>query len=580
MNHKTFWPKFAAWLLLGSLIAVHLFLISNTFFIDPAGNFKVAVGGYGDIPLHLTQISKFAFNKLDNLNDPIFFGAKLQYPFVLNFISGWLLKITQNWELALLLPVMLLCVANIILLLIIYKRFLRNTLMAALAVIIFFLGSGWGVYPFVVKAIQSHQSAGEFVQMLVNNDISTINKSDANTSEQNIDFGAPLSMSFLHQRTFFLGLFGFLALLLLILQIRAKPSWWWSAAAGLILGLMPLWHTHSFVATCIMMTIFILAAIINKERQFIYHLLSISLIGFVLAIPQVLFLMNSKGFLKTGSGFIKFRLGWMIEPGIGAVQFGQSPRTVWSWQYLEFLWINFGLLLPSFLVAAIALLSKRLKKILTGPAFFYHWVFVALGLAYFAVNQTIKFQPWDFDNNKILVYWQLFAAPIVVYFFAKLLANKKARRLILLGLFTILVISSGVVDMIPRIFKNRSQMPIIFDVAAQKTAKYIRENIDEQDLILTGISHLNPVASLAGRSVLVGYPGWLWTRGINYGSREASLRNFYQNPTQSDKLLKDFPIKYILFDSTVQYDFNTQKDKFDQIFNKVFEAGDYALYKI
>jgi uncharacterized membrane protein len=117
-------------------------------------------------------------------------------------------------------------------------------------------------------------------------------------------------------------------------------------------------------------------------------------------------------------------------------------------------------------------------------------------------------------------------------------------------------------------------------VAAQKTAQYIRENISEHDLILTGTSHLNPVASLAGRSVLVGYPGWLWTRGINYQEREASLRNFYQNPSRSGELLKDFPIKYVLFDNTVKYDFNAQKYIFDQTFNKVFEAGDYVLYKI
>jgi hypothetical protein len=580
MNQKSLWPKIAAWLLLGLLAAGHLYLISKTFFIDALGNFRVAVNGYGDIPLHLTQISKFAFNKLDNLNDPIFFGARLQYPFVLNFISGLLLKITQSWELALLLPVMVLCVVNIILLLIIYKKFLKNTILAALAVVIFFLGSGWGIYPLAVKAVQSHQPLGEFFQTLVDNDVSTINKSDAKENEQNIDFGAPLSMSFLHQRTFFLGLFGFLTLLLLILQTRAKPGWRWPIVGGLIFGLMPLWHTHSFIAAFIMIIIFLLAAIKEKNRQFIYQLSLILAIGSVLAIPQIIFLISSKEFLRASSGFIKFRIGWMVEPDIGSVQFGQSPRTVWNWRYLEFLWINFGLLLPSFLITTVALLSKRLKQILAGPTYFYYWVFIALGLAYFAAVQFIKFQPWDFDNNKILVYWQLFAVPIIVYFFAKLLVNKKIWSVVLFGLFTILTISSGLIDMIPRVLKNRAQMPIIFDVSAQKTAQFIKENISEHDLILTGTSPLNVVASLTGRSVLVGYAGWLWTRGINYQSRETSLRKFYQKPTRSDKLLKDYPIKYILFDNTVKYDFNAEKIKFDQIFNNIFESGDYVLYKI
>jgi hypothetical protein len=580
MDKKTLWPSLAAWTLLGSLITVHLFLISNTFFVDALGNFRVAAGGYGDIPLHLTQVSKFAFNNLGNLGDPIFFGAKLQYPFVLNFISGMLLKISQNWELAVLLPTMVLAAANIILLTLVYKKFLKNTLLAALAVIIFFLGSGWGAYPLVAKSLQFHQETGAFFQSLIDKDISAINKSDAAQDEQNIDFGAPLSMSFLHQRTFFLGLFGFLCLLLLIFKIRAKPSWRWSAVAGLIFGLMPLWHSHSFIAAFIMIAVFLLAAIKNKEQRFIRHLSLISAIGLIFALPQIFFLISSKELLRAGSGFIKFRLGWMVEAGIGSVQFGQSAKTVWSLRYLEFLWINFGLLLPSFLIASVALFSKKIRQILAGPTYFYYLAFVALGLSYFIVNQIIKFQPWDFDNNKILAYWQLFAVPAAIYFIVKIFAGKKAWGFVLLGVFTLMTISSGVFDIIPRIFKNRAQMPIIFDVSAQKTAQFIRQNIKENELILTGSSFLNPAASLAGRSVLVGYPGWLWTRGINYQEREANLKSFYQNPDRDGELLKDYPIKYILFDDAVRYDFNAEKSKFDQIFNKVFESGDYVLYKI
>lgn len=580
MNQKSLWSKIAAWLLLGLLAVGHLYLISKTFFIDELGNFKVAVAGYGDIPLHLTQISKFAFNKLDNLSDPIFYGAKLQYPFVLNFISGLLLKISQNWELALLLPTMILGVANIILLAIIYKRFLKNSLWAALAVIIFFLGSGWGAYPLATQAIQNHQAPGDFFQELIDKDVSAINKSDAKANEQNIDFGAPLSMSFLHQRTFFLGLFGFLILWLLILQVKTKPKWLWSAIAGLILGLMPLWHTHSYVAALILIAVFLLAAIKEKNRQFIYHLSLVFFISLVLAIPQIIFLTSSKDLFETGAGFIKLRLGWMVESTIGSVQFGQSSPSVWNWRYLEFLWINFGLILPAFLIATMALIFKKVRKLLSEQNSFCYWVFSVLGLTYFFINQFIKFQPWDFDNNKILVYWQIFAAPIIAFWLIKLTGNKRIFGSILAGFFIVLIISSGLVDLVPRIFKNQDQMPIIFDTSAQAMAKFIRQNINERDLILTGANHLNVVASLAGRTVLVGYPGWLWTRGINYQSRETSLRKFYQNPTRSDELLNDYPIKYILFDNMVKYDFYAEKNKFDQIFNKVFESGDYVLYKI
>jgi hypothetical protein len=415
MNHKTFWPKFATWFLLGLLIVVHLFLISNTFFIDALGNFRVAVNGYGDIPLHLTQISKFAFNKLDNLADPIFYGAKLQYPFILNFISGFLLKLSQNWVLAMNLAAMILCVANIILLYLIYKRFLKKSLWSAVAVILFFLGSGWGAYPLINQAMQKHQSAQVFVQELTQKDITADNKYDAKANEQNIDFGAPLSMSFLHQRTFFLGFFGFLILWLLVLEIKTKPKWYWVLTAGIILGLMPIWHSHSFIAAVIFMAVFLLSAIIKKNKQFIRHLIVVSIIGFVLAVPQILFLTGSKELFTATGGFIKLRLGWMVEPGIGSIQFGQTTPGVWNWRFLEFIWMNFGLVLPFFLIASIIFISKRVRNNLADAGYANYGLYAIFGLAYFFINQIVKFQPWDFDNNKILVYWLVFAAPLIVY---------------------------------------------------------------------------------------------------------------------------------------------------------------------
>mgnify|MGYP003351322116 CR=1 FL=1 len=50
--------------------------------------------------------------------------------------------------------------------------------------------------------------------------------------------------------------------------------------------------------------------------------------------------------------------------------------------------------------------------------------------------------------------------------------------------------------------------------------------IPDDKKIITSSTHLNPVSSLAGRPVFVGYPGWLWTRGISYADREEHLKDF------------------------------------------------------
>ena len=44
---------------------------------------------------------------------------------------------------------------------------------------------------------------------------------------------------------------------------------------------------------------------------------------------------------------------------------------------------------------------------------------------------------------------------------------------------------------------------------------------------------------LAGRSVLMSYPGWLWSYGINYSQREADLGRIYSGSAQALTLLDD-----------------------------------------
>ena len=109
-------------------------------------------------------------------------------------------------------------------------------------------------------------------------------------------------------------------------------------------------------------------------------------------------------------------------------------------------------------------------------------------------------------------------------------------------------------------------------------ASFIRNNVNEKDLIVTSSTHLNVVSSLAGRPVLVGYPGWLWTKGIDYGPREYDLKNFYKDPNNIGILTK-YNAKYVLLDFQTLNDWQAKINEFDQRFEKIFERNSLILYK-
>lgn len=566
---KEFWINWFGWILIIGFILLHWFLISKTFFVDTLGNFRTASAGYGDIPLHLTQISKFAFTRIGDWSDPIFYGAKLQYPFVLNMISGLILRFSHNWTISVMWPIYFLAAANITLLFLIYKKILKNALWSFLSVLIFFLGGGMGGYKYIYDAIINHQSFQQFTQFLTDKTVSTITLWGAIYPNQNIDFGAPLSLVFLHQRTFFLGLFGYLIVLWLLIKLTEKTSLKTAIWLGIIIGILPLCHTHGYVAAVILVGVLLLISLCQKNIK-LAKLTGLSIIiGLVISFPQLWYLVGTKDILISSTSFLTFRLGWMLEPTIGSFTHNNTTGSIFSFAYLKFLWVNFGLILPLFLLSFMTIKKDlKLKVLFFGS------------LALFLSVMIIRFQPWDYDDNKMLVYFLVLAVPLIVYLMMKICERFKTIGIIIIAISSILLLFSGLMDNLPRFMAPKANMPVIFSTSDQKIADYIRTNIAEYDLILTGESHLNIVSSLCGRDVLVGYPGWLWSRGIKYSTREKEIKDFYTDPSQTSQILSDYPVKYILLDDSTKNSYNTSSESFDQLFSRVYKTGDNVLYKV
>jgi len=567
-------------ILLLTFIIFHLYLISQTFLIDKYGNIRSTITGYGDIPLHLTQITKFAFQNPINLGEPIFYGQRLDYSFLINLLSGFILRITGNFSFSVLAPAFLFAACNIILVFWIYQKFLKSNLLAYLSVLLFYLGSGFGALIYVQKALDNKLNLSQFINYLIQNNITTVVRFDSKYPAQNIDFGAPLSLVFLHQRAFFMGFFGFLVcLLFLILLSRNTRLKFASIFAGISFGLLPLAHAHSFIAMSVTIFSFMVVFLLKKDFAYLKKLLTAAIIGIVIATPQIIYLTMGNSALTQATGFIVPRLGWMVPPTIGSITypFGQLP-SMFSFSFLQFLLLNFGIILPAFLVCIVKICLKR--NIITKTNSLIVFSFALSGLMLFLIVQIIKFQPWDFDDNKLLVYFQFLAIPLILLVIKNIYSRMKTVGILIAMLFVTLALFSGVIDMIPRLAMTSDTLPVIFALDARDMANYIRATIPQNELILTGTDHRNPVDALAGRPVLVGYPGWLWSRGINYTKREEEVSHFYAFPSEDNPLLKEFNIHYVLLDNQTIVDFKANKQTFDKVFLIIYHLGQYTLYKI
>jgi hypothetical protein len=583
---KQFLRKFTfkdiiALMILGALIILHLYLLSKTFFIDPQGNMRAAVAGYGDIPFHMTQVSKFAFGRNFNLNEPIYDGERLRYAFLINLISGNVLRISNNWTFAMQAPAMTLMASGIILMFVSYRKFLKSSLAGAIAVVLFLFGSGLGGYFLVQNQfIEQSRNPVVFTQYLVDKSVSTISRWDAKFPEQNIDWGSPLSLVFLHQRAFILGFFMFCLFWYLINKWREESkNNLLLVLTAVVVGISPLAHYHSFIVMIMVLAVYFVWGIINRKYNFSKKIIVILLVAGILALPQIIYLVQGKAGLTIGDqSFLKIRLGWMIEPTIGSIQFAHDKGIITGqiFPFINFIWINFGLLLPAFLLTVVfAFSSIRLRRIFPTIT-----ILTTIAIVLFITAQLVRFQPWDYDNNKIFVYFQFFAAPVIIAFFVWIYQKSKIVGVLTLLIFMFCATFSGLLDQIPRLLVPTEQMPVIFGTDAISMGNYIKENIPQNAKIITTSTHLNPVSSLAGMPALVGYPGWLWTRGINYGIREENLRAFYSDPIHYKNIPIIYGAKYVLIDPTAIYDWKAATADFDSKYKLLFRVGQYSLYQI
>ena len=541
---------------LGVLIILNLRIVANTFYFDLEGSICSTVEGYGDLPLHLSQISKFAYGTFD-LNEPIYFGSQLQYPFLFNFIRGILLLITKSWSIAVLWPLLILIIANIILTFLIYFCLTKNKILAYLSTIVFFLGSGLHWY------YEFFKSKGVSTFYL-----------DLQYPFQNISYG-PTMISIVHQHTFHFGLFLFLIFVYCIIKYSFANKWA-NIVSLIALVLLPISHIHSFVAASLFLIIYFIYQISKKDFVLAKKSFIIGVVGLFLSIPELYFLLKG----RVGEGFGHFRLGWMIEAGFGSANFHSSLHSIFSLDYLNFVWINFGLIIPLFILALVYF--RKIKKMDIDFAKPKVSIFLFTGLAIFIIANLYQFQPWDYDNNKLIIYALFFASIVIMFAIFHLLlhffGNKKTVYSILI-LITIFISLSGSIDLYRRFTIDRENLNVVFDRNALEMAQFIIENTDKTKTILSSDNHRNPAISLAGRQGLMGYDGWLWSRGIAYADRKEEVQKFFRNPEENLGIFSKYNIGYILVDNKIEEMAPKSIRYFDQNFEKMKQLQEYILYK-
>jgi hypothetical protein len=526
----------AAGIVAGLALAWVLFSVFDRAAFEQDGGLLTGIDhNIGDLPFHVGVIMGFA--RGDNLppEHPELAGMRLTYPILADFVVAQLLMTGMDLRDALLAQNLLLAGALAGLLACFARVLTGDAGAARLAPWLLFLSGGLGFGLAAGDWMASGKPLPEFLLDLPRDYTITW------TGE--LRWGNVLTTLLVPQRALLLGAPIAVLAFILVWTALNDPSEATARrrlrAAGIAAGLLPLAHVHAFLVTLGMAAV--VAVLFQRLRAFV-HFFGPALL---LSAPQVAWLAADSG-VQAGS-VLAWQFGW--DRG------GRNP--VWFW--LD----NAGLLLP---LQAWALWRARRTPLVRFQVPF---------LLLFAAANLLRLSPWIWDNIKFLFFWHVAALPMVAGLLASLWRQRGARRLAS-GALTVSLLLAGGLD-VWRVASRQITLPI-FEREARALAAGPLAATPPRALILHAPVPNSPVY-LAGRRSLLGYPGHIWSQGLDAGDREQRLRHIYAGAPEAADLLARSEVDYVLV-GPQERRWTRVDEAFLGRFPLAAEHGPYRLLKV
>ena len=587
---------------LTAVVSIYLFsvLFAHTLGTDTTGNLNAGFQTvWADWSQHLTTASSFAAAHNLPPHNPLFGGQDLRYPFLPDFQSATLMALGASPALALALPGALLSVCIVLLIAALAMRLGAGWGAGVLAAGICLVGGGLGFTGILADACVHHGfSAGQCTWSgmaahpgnipgivagtlhdlpgLVAAQPRAYDGLLTPTSLQPLpdqQWYTPLFAWWLPQRSILFGFSGALAALILVITAARSPRRGYEsfALAGVMLGLMPLIHIHTLIAMAIVCAVL---AVRWRHRGWLITLA----VTTAIAAPRLLTLVTGPhGSAAAANLFPTVEPGWMYLPGtdrpllsLGSLLggLGGLVRALVTPQYWGFWVENTGVAVPLCAVVAIApalagrrgrlgAASRRVVSLF--PRDLLHLVLACL--AVFAVANLVVFQSWDWDNTKLFVYWYLGAAlliaTLVVRWWRRWWRGAAAAAVISTVLLTGLLVLARLLPWTP--VDHSVGGPYSTATATDVgLAAQVASATPANAIFLTEGKPNDPVLTLAGRTAVLGYYGWLWSYGTDFGSRPQDVRTMLEGCHNQPRagcavfpLLRTYRVDYVEIDDRI-----------------------------
>lgn len=568
-----------------AVVAVLLWLLFDRVMVEDVSGISTGVtNNYGDLPFHLGVITSFVNGENFPPQDPEFAGVKFTYPFMADFVAACFVRAGAGLRDALFLENYVLSLSLVVLLHRWAQSLTRSRAAALLTPVLVLLSGGLGWWMLFSESRQGEQGIFSLLTKLPHD--YTI------TAQGGWRWGNALTALLIPQRSILLGL---------PLAIIIFTQWWLAneeqgesgkglkgeegkrgkgkkgkgkakdevnekdaltfspfhlflfspsakrmIAAGFIAGSLVLVHAHSF-GVCMLAAVCLAVIFRARWREWLLFFAAAA----VIALPEMLW--SAAGSATSFRSFIGWQFGW--DKG--------EENFFWFW------FKNTGFFIP--LIVAAILWRRGQTFIVPRRTLLFCLPFTI----FFILPNVVRLAPWVWDNNKVIFYWYVASAPLVALVLVELWRTNNAARVASVLLFISLTLA-GALD-VWRIVSHTTELGE-FDRDGIRFAELLKRKTPARALVLNAPTFNHPVL-LTGRRSLLGYPGHIWTHGLEFAPREADIRRIYSGAPGADDLLTKYGVEYAVV-GPLERNMMPVNQAFFEHYTKVGEVGGYSLYKI
>jgi hypothetical protein len=491
-----------------------------------------------DLAFHAAITSSFVYGKNFPPAYPLLPPEPLLYPYLPDFHAAVLMSSGLSMRAAFILVALILGAVTAGLFYSLALRIARSQRAATMATVLFLLNGGFGFIYFFRDWWQSNESFFAF--------FNSLHMNYAKISERGLHWTNLVADMLVPQRT---SLFG-LPLAFMIFTVfafvwqrwhedeedkkgNAPRSFALMIVAGVLAGLLPLFHTHTYIGVgLVSVGLFAL----RPRREW----LAFWTPAVLLAAPQLIPL-SQRG---AGSGIVHLFFGWL----------GHDESF-----FPLYLLRNLGL--PLLLAIPAWWAAPRLWR-----------KFYLAFLLPFAVTFLVVVSPNLYDNGKLIYYWHALNSVLVAMWLVNLATVHRQR--VLASVLAILCVATALI-----VFRSETATSVrIFTDEELSAAGFARDHTAPHSLFLTAPTLRQPVLSFAGRAVLSSATAWLWSHGYEFREREADVRRIYAGAQDAFDLLRYYHVDYIYFGDAERSDLKVDAAFFDQNFMAVYRSPGIAIY--